>query len=239
MKLLFVADLHYALKQFDWLGAHAAECDALIIGGDLLDLAGALDREVQAVVVEKYLHRLCRKTRVIVSSGNHDGDYRDASGESRARWLGELRTDRLHVDGDSVDFGGIRITVCPWWDGPVSCAEVERQLSAAVPPPGTPWLWVYHAPPEGPLSWTGRHFAGDATLTAWIERFSPTWVLSGHIHNAPFYPQGGWIQRIGRTWAFNPGRQTGPSPTVLRFDLDQQDVSWHSVTGVERQSLSA
>ncbi len=39
MRLLFVADLHYALKQFDWLVAHAAEFDPAIIGGDLLDLA--------------------------------------------------------------------------------------------------------------------------------------------------------------------------------------------------------
>jgi Icc-related predicted phosphoesterase len=40
MKLLFVADLHYALRHFDWLAAHPGEGDALIIGGDLLDLAG-------------------------------------------------------------------------------------------------------------------------------------------------------------------------------------------------------
>ncbi len=237
MKLLFVADLHYALKQFDWLAVHAGECDALIIGGDLLDLAGALDLDVQTVVVEKYLHRLRQLTRVIVSSGNHDGDYRDSAGESRARWLGELKADRLHVDGESIDVEGVRITVCPWWDGPISCAEVEHQLAAAVPPPGTPWLWVYHAPPEGPLSWTGKNFAGDATLTSWIEKFAPSMVLSGHIHNAPFYSQGSWVQRIGKTWAFNPGRQIGGSPAALRFDLIEMDVSWHSLAGVERQSL--
>lgn len=237
MKLLFVADLHYALKQFDWLALHAAECDALIIGGDLLDLAGALDLDVQTVVVEKYLHRLRQITRVIVSSGNHDGDHRDSSGESRARWLGDLKADHLHVDGESLDVNGVRITVCPWWDGPVSCAEVEQQLSAAVPPAGTRWLWVYHAAPEGPLSWTGRGFAGDATLNAWIERFAPSMVLSGHIHNAPFYSQGAWVQRIGRTWAFNPGRQIGGSPAVLRFDLAAMNVSWHSLAGVEHQSL--
>lgn len=40
MKLLFVADLHYALRHFDWLAAHPGEGDALIIGGDLLDLTG-------------------------------------------------------------------------------------------------------------------------------------------------------------------------------------------------------
>ncbi len=237
MKLLFVADLHYALKQFDWLAAHAAECDALVIGGDLLDLAGSLDLDVQIVVVEKYLHRLCKLTRVIVSSGNHDGDHRDAAGESRASWIGELKDERLHVDGQSLDVAGMRITICPWWDGPISCAEVEQQLIAAQPPPETPWLWVYHAPPEGPLSWTGKEFAGDATLTAWIARFSPSIVMSGHIHNAPFYAQGAWIHRLGQTWAFNPGRQIGSSPTILIFDFDQQEVAWHSNEGIEEQSL--
>ena len=53
MRLLFVADLHYELKQFDWLMAHAAEFDAVIIGGDLLELGSALEPDVQIVVVEK------------------------------------------------------------------------------------------------------------------------------------------------------------------------------------------
>jgi Icc-related predicted phosphoesterase len=238
MKLLFAADLHYALKQFDWLAANAAECDALVIGGDLLDLAGSLETDLQVVVVEKYLHKLSKLTRVIVSSGNHDGDHRDANGESRARWLGEMKDERLHVDGDSLDVAGVRITVCPWWDGPVTRGEVEQQLIAAMPPPATPWLWVYHAPPEGPLSWTGKEFIGDATLTEWIARFSPRIVLSGHIHNAPFYAQGSWIDRIGETWAFNPGRQIGGCPAVLRFDLERQEVSWHSQEGVEERSLA-
>lgn len=39
MKLLFVADLHYALKQFDWLVAEAGNYELVVIGGDLLDMA--------------------------------------------------------------------------------------------------------------------------------------------------------------------------------------------------------
>ena len=46
MKLLFVADLHYALRQFDWLAAQAANYDLAVIGGDLLDLGSVLDLEV-------------------------------------------------------------------------------------------------------------------------------------------------------------------------------------------------
>lgn len=237
MKLLFVADLHYALKQFDWLHANAAGCDAVIIGGDLLDLAGSLDLDVQAVVVEQYLNRLRQLTRVIVSSGNHDGDGRDAAGESRARWLGYLRADRLHVDGDSVDLDGTRITVCPWWDGPVSRAEVEQQLLAAVPPEGMPWIWVYHAPPEGPLGWTGKVSAGDGFLNEWIGRFQPDLVLCGHIHNAPFHSAGAWVQRLGKSWAFNPGRELGERPTSLWLDLETKSARWVSSAGVEEQEL--
>jgi Icc-related predicted phosphoesterase len=237
MNLLFAADLHYALRQFDWLQEQAESCDALVIGGDLLDLGSSLDLDVQVVVVEKYLERLSRRTRLIVSSGNHDGDHRDAGGESRAAWLGEVRGERLHVDGDSVDVAGMRITVCPWWDGPVTRGEVEAQLEAARPAEGMRWLWVYHAAPEGPLSWTGKQHIGDATLTGWIHRFSPEIVLSGHIHNAPFYPQGAWIDRIGSTWAFNPGRQIGGCPAVLRFDLERMRVAWLSAEGVEERNL--
>ncbi|MEA3189298.1 MAG: hypothetical protein QOD99_3128 [Chthoniobacter sp.] len=69
MKILFVADLHYALKQFDWLSAHAANYDFVSIGGDQLDLSSALDFDVQIVVVEKYLNSLRLKTQLLVSSG--------------------------------------------------------------------------------------------------------------------------------------------------------------------------
>src|SRR5882757_1880027 len=87
MKVLFVADLHYSLKQFDWLIAHADSFGAIIIGGDLLDLGSALDCDVQILVVEKYLRRIREKTQLLVSSGNHDGDDRNAADESVARWV--------------------------------------------------------------------------------------------------------------------------------------------------------
>ena len=238
MQLLFVADLHYALKQFDWLAKQAERCDVLIIGGDLLDLGGALDIDVQVVVVEKYLLRLSQLTRVVICSGNHDGDERDASGESRARWLRMLKNDRLHVDGESIDLNGLRITICPWWDGPVTRAEVEQQLVAAMPSAGTYWLWVNHSPPEGPLGWNGKKIVGDAHLNAWVERLSPDMVLSGHVHNAPFFADGAWVQRMGKTWAFNPGRQIGPRPTSLWIDLEKRSAEWQSLEGSAQQTLA-
>jgi DNA repair exonuclease SbcCD nuclease subunit len=95
----------------------APDFDAVIIGGDLLELGSTLEADVQIVVVEKYLARFCQRTRLLVSSGNHDGDARSAANESICRWLREMKAGQLFVDGDSVEIGDALITICPWWDG--------------------------------------------------------------------------------------------------------------------------
>ena len=229
MRLLFVADLHYSLKQFDWLLAHAGNYDVLVIGGDLLDLSSGLEADVQIAIVEKYFNLLRQKTRLVVCSGNHDGDSRNAADESIATWLHAARNDGLHVDGDSFEVGDARVTVCPWWDGQFSRAEVETQLEREAKQVRGRWLWIYHAPPLGSrTSWTGRKFVGDEFLRDWIERFQPDMVLSGHVHNSPFYDEGSWVDRIRQTWVFNPGRQIGPQPTTITIDLTAMTAEWNS-----------
>ena len=74
-------------------------------------------------------------------------------------------------------------------------------------------------------------FAGDEVLRRWIDRFQPDFVLSGHIHNSPFYEAGSWIDRIGRTWVFNPGRQTGVAPATIVLDLAMMSAEWNSIEG--------
>jgi Icc-related predicted phosphoesterase len=241
MRMLFTADLHYALKQFDWLVANARHFDPIIIGGDLLDLSSPLDFDVQIVVVEKYLDRIRQQTRVLVSSGNHDGDSRNATDESVAQWIQEARSKGLFADGDSLELPGTLVTLCPWWDGPASRADLEAQLTrAAAHAPGR-WIWVHHAPPAGAkVSWSGRKSAGDEFLLEWIRRFTPDIVLSGHIHNSPFYPpEGGWVDRIGQTWVFNPGRQIGPRPVHIILDLEAMTAEHISMEGRLLQRLAA
>jgi Icc-related predicted phosphoesterase len=239
MKMLFVADLHYALKQFDWLVANAANFDPIIIGGDLLDLGSSLDFDVQIVVVEKYLGRIRQKTRLLVSSGNHDGDSRSAADESVARWIQESRTEGLFVDGDSLQLPGAFVTICPWWDGPASRADLEKQLAEQAQKVHGRWIWIHHSPPAGsPVCWTGKKFGGDESLLEWIKRFQPDMVLSGHIHNSPFYAEGAWVDRIGKTWVFNPGKQIGPSPTHIALDLDAMTAEWISIEGQSVRKLA-
>jgi Icc-related predicted phosphoesterase len=229
MSLLFVADLHYTLKQFDWVLAQAEKYEVIVIGGDLLDLGSDLDMDVQIAIVEKYLELLRQKTIVVVSSGNHDGDAVNEANESFAEWLRHARNDRLYVDGDSFDLGEDRITVCPWWNGDFMRDQIEAQLQAEADRVRGKWIWVYHAPPDGArTSWAGKRFIGDDFLSSMIERFKPDMVFSGHIHNSPFYDQGGWVDRLGSTWVFNPGRQIGSEPTCIVVDLEAMTARWAS-----------
>jgi Icc-related predicted phosphoesterase len=239
MRLLFVADLHYSLKQFDWLLAHAHKYDVAVIGGDLLDLSSAVDADVQIAIVEKYLGLLKTKTRLVVCSGNHDGDSRNSADESIAAWLLAAHGERVYVDGDGFDLGDIRVTVCPWWDGQLSRGELQALLEREAAQVRGRWLWIHHAPPSGArTSWTGRKFVGDEYLRGWIYLFEPDMVLSGHVHNSPFYGDGSWIDRISRTWVFNPGRQIGPEPSTITLDLNGMTAEWKSIEGRSVRDLS-
>jgi len=240
MKLIFLADLHFSLKQYDWLLARSSDYDLTVIGGDLLDISAALDIDTQIPVIEKYFGLITKNSKLVVSSGNHDGDSRNAGDESIAQWLQDSRMDGLYVDGDSFDLQNTRVTVCPWWDGDLSRGELEQQLECEAAAKPERWIWIHHAPPEGSrTSWTGRKSIGDPHLRKWIDRFQPDMVLSGHIHNAPFAEPGSWIDRIGRTWVFNTGRQTGSQPTTLTIDLEAMTAEWNSAWDRSVRDLSA
>jgi Icc-related predicted phosphoesterase len=238
MRMLFVADLHYSLKQLDWLVANAGGYDLVIIGGDLLDLGSSLDFDVQIVVVEKYLRRIRQSAPLLVSSGNHDGDSHNGANELFAGWLLLSRAEGLFVDGESALLGETRVTACPWWNGPMSRAELENLLARESAKSAGRWIWSHHEPPEGArVSWTGNKLLGDRFLREWIGRFEPDLVLSGHIHNAPFYPEGSWIDRIGKTWVFNPGRQPGSYPAYIVLDFEALVAEWFSLEGESIRKL--
>jgi Icc-related predicted phosphoesterase len=240
MKFLFVSDLHYALKQLDWLTVAVEYVDLLVIGGDLLDISATVDAHVQIVVILKYLRQLNTKTRVIVCSGNHDLDAHNEDGEKYARWIGKANAFGAHTDLTCVDFAGTLFTICPWWDGPKTRDRVAAQLARDAGKPKQRWIWVYHSPPaDSPTSWVGKRHVGDQDLSAWIASYSPDIVLTGHIHQSPFVRGGSWVDRIGSTWIFNPGRQIGPHPTRILFDEAASTAAWISLAGAEVVNLDA
>src|ERR1700754_1522008 len=142
MRCLVVADLHYSLPQFDWLLSAGSQFDLVIFAGDALDIGSAVDFRAQIVVVKKYLARLTSQTRVILCSGNHDLDERNADGEKYSRWIGEVRDLGIACDGDDLVISDTLFTVCPWWDGPKVKQRLEQQLYDASIKRATRWIWV-------------------------------------------------------------------------------------------------
>lgn len=240
MRLLYLSDLHYALKQYDWVAARAEAFDAVIIGGDLLDIASPLDLDVQIVVAGKYLEKMSRTTPVLVCSGNHDLDTRGEDGECRAAWLQEIRGDGLAVDGDAHHLGAALVSLCPWWDGPAARSEMDAMLARHAGEEKDYWIWVHHAPPAGTRVGRDRKGdRGDPHVVELIQEHQPDLVLCGHLHTAPFVADGGWIDQIGETWVINAGRLPGPLPCLAVLDLDERKIDWVSPEDQDSRSLGA
>ncbi len=234
MKCLFVSDLHYVLKQYDWVANVACDFDVVVIAGDHLDISSAVDVRAQIAVILAYLKRLNAKTKLVVCSGNHDLDARNEAGEKVSRWISKVRRFGTTTDGDCLSLDGVLMTICPWWDGPHARDAVGAQLARDAEKPKEQWIWVYHAPPDAsPTSWSGQKHFGDVELVRWIEQYRPDIVLTGHIHQSPFRQGGSWVDRLEPTWVFNPGRQIGPTPAHIVFDTKERMALWFSLAGAE------
>lgn len=239
MRLLLTSDLHYQLRQYDWLIAAAPRFDVVAIAGDHLDTLLPVPGTVQIAALRASFAAIAKSTRLLLCSGNHDLNVRNAAGEKTADWLSPMRSAALSVDGDSIRIGDILFTLCPWWDGPSGRAAVERLLELAAAQRGDArrWVWLYHAPPQGLLSWTGRRHIGDPLLPLLIARHTPSAVLCGHIHEAPFRRGGSWVDRMGDTWLFNAGHQMGQIPARIEIDFSRNQAQWISIEGVEDKNL--
>lgn len=232
MQLLLASDLHYNLPQLDWILDQAGDFDAVVLAGDHLNLASAVPLETQIVAFQAYVERLAERTLPIVCSGNHDLTGRNHHDEKSAPWISASGMPSAIVDFGRVDRQDVRVTVCPWWDGPSTRDDVAEQLAADAQDRPDRWIWVYHYPPdESPVSWSGRRHIGDQDLNAWIEQYSPDVVLTGHIHDAPFHDGGSWVDRIGATWVINAGVQPGPIPPHVIIDSTTGHAEWWSPYG--------
>lgn len=234
MRILALADLHYALRQFDWIGEHLNDFDLLVLAGDMLDLSSRVDLDVQEVVVGKYMNRFASSRVLLSASGNHDIHETLTDGERTAVWMESMNSSTLKPDYESYECGDILFTVCPWWDGPETKLRIENKLAADSAKSKKTWIWLHHNPPAGtPVAWTGRHDGGDSVVMEWIQFYQPDIVFSGHIHNAPFYALGSWYTRIGKSLVFNAGMQLGNEPTHIILDLKSKRAEWYSFESVE------
>lgn len=232
MELLVVSDLHYVLPQLDWVMEQSPTVDAVVLAGDHLDISSTVPLESQIVVLQTYIRRLAESTTTIVCSGNHDLTARNAHDEKAAPWIAQSGTDSAVVDWGRLDVDDVRITVCPWWDGPRTRDALDAQLTDDANDRPRRWIWIYHFPPDlSPVSWTGRRHIGDPDLNAWIDRHAPDLVLSGHIHDSPFHTDGSWLARLGATWVVNAGRVPGSVPAHAIIDTTAGTAEWWSPHG--------
>jgi Icc-related predicted phosphoesterase len=241
MQILLVSDLHYTLKQLDWVSSVAGEFDLVVLAGDHLDISSIVEPDAQIAVVLEYMSRMAAKTAVAACSGNHDLNGRNPQGELSALWLDGARASGVLVDGTHLETDTTFVTVCPWWDGPLTREIVGEQLAAdAELVNGRQWIWVYHAPPDAsPTSWTGKRHYGDEDLVRWIGQYEPAIVLCGHVHESPFKDDGDWIDLIGSTTVVNAGRQRGPIPCCVEIDTEAGHARWSSLAGVEERTFAA
>lgn len=240
MQILVVSDLHYTLRQLDWVASVAADYDLLVVAGDLLDIASIVEPDAQIAMALEYLARFATKTTAIACSGNHDLNARNELDEQAARWLEPAQASGVIVDGMRVETEDVLFTVCPWWDGPRTRQVVDLQLATdATLVDGRQWVWVYHGPPDGsPTSWTGSRHYGDEELNRWIDQHHPDIVVCGHVHQSPFMADGSWIDHIGTTTVFNAGRQPGAIPTHIELDTTSGIARWSSMEGTEERALT-
>jgi Icc-related predicted phosphoesterase len=227
VRYLVASDLHYALRQLDWIADEAPGFDAVVLAGDLLDAAGGADLTAQIALFTAYLRRLGERTTVVVNSGNHDLTARRADGEKAALWLHAI-DGGVVTDGQAVRVGDDVVSSCAWWEGDATRAELEAQLArdAEMDRDGL-WIWAYHSPPEhSPTAWSGKRHWGDDVLNRLIELHRPDLVLAGHVHEAPLADGGSWHDRIGSTTILNAGRQLGPIPAHIIVDSGERTAEW-------------
>lgn len=245
MKILVVSDLHYSLRQFDWLASQNLPSDLIIVAGDLMQLGSNVDSDTQAAVVEQYFRRICQRVPMVVCSGNHDL-VDEGDGTRTAEWLADLAIPGLVVDQGCYQNELLRVLAFPWWETPDERDEVEgwladqqRQQEELSQDPRAV-IWVHHAPPLGSkTSWSGKRDLGDAAVLKWIETYQPTLVFCGHVHNAPYYPDGSWIDRVGDTVVVNGGQQIGEVPATVMVEVEQGRLTWCGMEGPEEGSFAA
>ncbi len=95
MRWLVVSDLHYALRQFDWVCDVAPDFDLVVIAGDLLDLRSAVPIPAQSVAVTAQIARIGRRRTAGGLLGQPRPRWpRRGGGEGRAVAAGSPRRRR-------------------------------------------------------------------------------------------------------------------------------------------------
>lgn len=227
MKILHISDLHFVKKHFDWVTQVQDDFDVICLTGDLL-----CDSNTQKVKLESQVEWITEWVTsiykpIFICSGNHDavgesenltdlealfdideeealwGDTEDPVMISSSEWINELGSKNVFTDRKITTINGITFGCIPYGD-----SRLEDYRSCEV--------ILYHQPPYGlDVSNDNSGDYGCESIRAAIDSglLSPTWILSGHIHN-PVKK----ISKIKSTTVSNPGSSSRVS-APLHYEL--------------------
>jgi Icc-related predicted phosphoesterase len=202
MKVLIISDGHGDTKQLDRLEAVAATADMVLFGGDFAEFG-------KPETGLPFLERLAAlHDRVFSVSGNCDEpDFRDT-----------LESFDISIEGSLSYFSGLMLSGsggASKFTGVTPNERTDEDLVSdlhlvAESVPGdlaadeTGWnnlVLIAHNPPKDTLlDLAGSAFhVGSPLLRAFIEKYKPLLVVSGHIHESPA------IDALGKTVLVNPG----------------------------------
>lgn len=180
MRILAAADIHGALRVYEWIGQMAAEhrVNLLILAGDLF----SCDPEDGQREQGRRIISVLKKTRVpcFYLMGNDDTvglDYED-------EYIKPLHGNRLPCRKHNI--AGYQYS--PPFVGTVFVrpeSEIEKDLCSLEPLLDERTILVTHVPAYGTLdvSFTGEH-VGSVSLAALLERRPVLAHIHGHIHES-------------------------------------------------------
>jgi len=194
MKLFILADIHGHLKHLYSAEPVIADCDGIVLAGDITDFGGRNEARSVISVLEVYGKPLLAVPGNCDLPGVHDA----------------LRENKIDLHGNCIEAGGLQFVgvggslPClgrtPNETGEDDFRKVLENAVASLPSKDNLVL-VTHQPAWGielDRGGFGRH-TGSRAVREFIDKHQPILAISGHIHAAH------GIDTIGPTTLVNPG----------------------------------
>ncbi len=235
MRLLLTAELGQNHRWFKWLDEGSKNYDLVAIAGDLINVFRPEPLNVQILKSKAFLRSLAQKTRVVISSGNHDTVDEVASSPRGPvpKWMAGLDSiNTLLSDGrTSVIRQRLIVTTLSYissYDRKRSWLAEGAELRKKT---NLPWLVIHHHPPAFHGS------AGPEELSAGklLKEFEPTLWSAGRFFDHA-HPRGfTWMQTIDQSVVLNVSQASiatelrdAAFPNHIVFDLGSGRIQWNS-----------
>jgi hypothetical protein len=235
MRLLLTAELGRNHRWFKWLDEGSKSYDLVAIAGDFINVFRPEPLNVQILKTKAFLRSLAQKTRVAISSGNHDtvDEIVSSSRGPVPTWMAGLDSINMLIFDGRTSVIRQQLIVTPLSyistidqkrSSLAEGAELRKKISL-------PWLVIHHHPPVFEGS------AGPEELSAGklLREFEPTFWIAGRFFDQA-HPRGfTWMQTLDQTVVLNVSQESiatelreAAFPNHIVFDLEKGRIQWNS-----------